>query len=91
LYLSGLRTGVWRAWWPSGGLRAEGSFLEGEPHGWWVFWYAGGVKRAEGELRDGRHGGPWRFWYGDGSLDEVSTGIYWDDVLSSGFQPREKG
>lgn len=55
-----------KAWFPSGEVKATGSYRLGRMHGTWIAWYENGNKRSEGTYRDGRMTGTWQTWFPTG-------------------------
>jgi hypothetical protein len=58
----GLRTGVWRFWYPDGKLAREIEFAGGIRDRAARSWHAGGAPASEGFYVEGVRDGTWRFW-----------------------------
>jgi hypothetical protein len=78
---TGLETGAWTFWYPSGEPREEGAYDDdGHRTGTWTQRYPSGQQRSRGErlwnpstLRSEREGA-WFFWHASGM--EASRGVY---------------
>jgi hypothetical protein len=64
----GLRTGVWRFWFPNGRLAREIEYSAGVRDRAAREWHDNGAPAAEGFYTGGRREGRWRFWDASGRL-----------------------
>jgi uncharacterized protein len=65
----GKRQGLWKEFYPQGGIRSEGIYTDGIRTGEWVFYFANGMVEQRGtyDLR-GREQGRWIWYYDNGNL-----------------------
>jgi antitoxin component YwqK of YwqJK toxin-antitoxin module len=63
-YKEDLRVGLWKHYYvPSGQLRFEGNFIEGNPDGKHKYYYPNGKLRAEGKYNGGKKDGEWIYMF----------------------------
>lgn len=67
-YVSGLRSGVWKYYYPNGSIAFEGRFIEDNPHGVHRWYWPNGQRKEEGQYAMGRKNGDWKKYQEDGSL-----------------------
>jgi antitoxin component YwqK of YwqJK toxin-antitoxin module len=60
------REGLWTAWYPDGGIRSKGNYLNGYQNGEWEFYAQNGKTEQIGNFRSGVMEGEWR-WFGKNS------------------------
>lgn len=65
---SGSYQGQWKLYFPSGELKAEGSFKEGKKEGPWMYYFVNGSIEQRGEYRDGLPTGKWTWYYDSSEL-----------------------
>ncbi len=68
----GLRTGLWRYWYPNGRLAREIEFAGGVRDRAAREWYENGAPAADGFYAGGRRDGRWRFWDTRGVVREIT-------------------
>lgn len=67
-YISSMRSGVWKYYYPSGSIAFEGRFIEDNPHGIHIWFWPNGQRKEEGQYAMGRKNGDWKKFQEDGSL-----------------------
>lgn len=78
-YKGDRRSGIWKHFYtPSGKLRFEGAFVDGNPDGKHEFYYLNGKTQQEGKYVIGRKEGNWEYYSEDGI--KQLTILYKDDV-----------
>lgn len=66
--LKGKKIGLWKHFYETKKILAEGSYQEDLKEGLWTFFYANGEKRSEGRfVNDSRHG-EWKEWTREGEM-----------------------
>lgn len=68
--------GEWVTYWPTGGLREQGTYADHRKHGVWQSWHANGNPEQAREWKAGRWDGETRAWFTTGELKH--TGYYRD-------------
>ena len=68
----GLRTGIWRFWYPNGRLAREIEFAGGVRDRGAREWYENGAPAADGFYAGGLRDGRWRFWDAAGRGREIT-------------------
>jgi antitoxin component YwqK of YwqJK toxin-antitoxin module len=65
-FITGLKDGVWKAWYPNGKLRFKGSFLQGNPDGRQAYYYENGKIKEEQYFQMGIREKTWTKYSEDG-------------------------
>jgi hypothetical protein len=65
-----VRHGLYQAFYPSGGLKSEGTYSHGTTDGSWRDLYENGVVAAQGWYEGGEHVGTWRYWNTEGRPEQ---------------------
>ncbi len=65
---AGERTGKWKDFYPEGGVKEEGEYIDNRRSGTWKFYSREGKVVQSGGYRNGREDGVWDWYYDDGSL-----------------------
>ncbi|MDZ4824158.1 MAG: hypothetical protein SH856_11920 [Flavobacteriales bacterium] len=77
---AGLRQGIWKLYYPTGELRAEGNYIKGKKDGAWIFYHQPegpavniGKIAQKGSYREDLSTGKWTWFYHNGTLhrDEI--------------------
>ena len=77
-YKDGKRAdGVARSWYPSGQLKEERTYKDGEYDGLITFWYENGQKKSEVTFKDGEQDGLSLSWYENGQKKEDGLFTFW--------------
>jgi len=63
-----IRTGVWKVYFETGELRAEGQRVNGRQHGQWTYFYPDGKKMQIGNFSNGIMEGEWKWYYSSGNI-----------------------
>lgn len=64
----GRRKGSWKDFYPSGELRASGSYLNNLRSGQWTFYFLKGGVEQKGRFTRGRYDGSWIWYYPNGNV-----------------------
>ena len=88
-YKDGKRAdGISQGWWPSGNLKCEWEWKNGNQNGLRIQWYDNGQKRSEGTFKDNKRDGLETIWYENGQKD--SEIMYKDgEIISCKYQDEE--
>lgn len=65
---AGNRNGTWKDYYPTGKVKAEGSYVNSRQSGAWKFYRNEGRIEQTGNYNSGRPDGFWKWYYDDGSL-----------------------
>lgn len=64
----GREQGMWKLFFASGELQAEGEFIDGQRTGQWKFYFFDGKLGQKGTYRDGLPNGQWTWYYANGDV-----------------------
>ena len=64
----GYYQGEWVHYYPKGGKRAEGVYLNGKKEDEWVYYYPSGQVEQRGAYRNGEQEGTWKWFYKNGDI-----------------------
>jgi len=67
-YKAGMRSGLWKHFYPDGKKAFEGRFIEDNPHENHIWYWPDGQLKEEGKYAMGRKNGDWKMFSEDGSL-----------------------
>jgi len=65
--VQGKRKGPWTDFYPSGEVRAKGSYLDNQKSGSWTYFLSGGGVEQKGRFERGRFMGMWNWYYPNGN------------------------
>lgn len=72
----GNKKGLWRTFYPEGGLMTEGEYLNGIRNGEWIFYFPNGNIEQRGFYnQNGKEHGEWRWFYPNRSLRRIENFI----------------
>jgi uncharacterized protein len=60
--------GYWKEFYPTGELRAEGSYINSKRSGVWKYYQREGKLEQTGTYKNGKPNGPWKWFYESGNL-----------------------
>jgi antitoxin component YwqK of YwqJK toxin-antitoxin module len=63
----GKRKGEWKDFYPTGEIRAKGSYLDNERSGDWTYYFRKGGIEQQGKFEKGRYRGIWNWYYPNGN------------------------
>ncbi len=55
--------GEWKLYYPGGGLKAEGSYINSKRNGDWTFYFSNGKVESQGKYIEGLPHGAWKWYY----------------------------
>jgi len=64
----GKRLGQWIDFYPTGEVRARGTYTNNQRTGTWTFYYPSGQVEQRGQFERGRYQGQWNWYYPNGNL-----------------------
>lgn len=64
----GIKRGAWIDYYPTGELRAKGTYLDNRQSGNWTYYYPSGTVEQRGKFEKGRYRGIWNWYYPNGKV-----------------------